>query len=91
MTFLTLLTLALPFSETDREFQAVRAAEQGIRPKRPQKMNLLPGEENPMWELLEYMWQHEPEKRLDAFTVNDYLKAVFFYRSLWPLSRSTPT
>lgn len=79
MTFLTFLTLALPFAEIKREFEAVRTAEQGIRPQRPPKINLSFGEEAPMWELLGYMWRHQPEKRLDASSVNDYLKAIFSY------------
>ena len=86
MTFLTLLTLALPFSEINREFEAARAAEQGIRPQRPKKMNLMPAEENPMWDLLGHMWRHDPEKRVNAFSVDDQLKAVFFHRSLWSTS-----
>jgi len=90
MTFLTLLSLALPFAEIDREFEAARAAERGIRPKRPKKMNLMPAEENPVWEVLEHMWRHEPEKRADAFAVNEHLKGVFAYRSLWSTPSRSP-
>lgn len=82
MTFLTLVTLELPFAGLGHEYEAKRAAEQRIRPERPQKMNLASTAENTMWILLETMWRHEPEKRPGTLGVNDRLNEIFLCRSL---------
>jgi len=81
MTFLSLVTLDLPFADRVHEYEAWRAAEQRTRPQRPENMNLMPTEQNLMWELLESMWRHEAEERPDAFGVNDRLNEIFSYRN----------
>jgi hypothetical protein len=77
MTFLALVTLGLPFADVDRELEAAHQAERGIRPKRPTEMNLMLGDKSPMWNLLEWMWQHEPEQRPIASSVMARLKEIF--------------
>jgi len=77
MTFLMLVTLALPFPEMDRELEAVRMAEQGIRPKQPERMNIPAGTEDRMWRLLGVMWQQEPKKRPDACGICETLQEIF--------------
>ena len=76
MTFLALVTLGLPFSDVDRELEAAHQAERGIRPMRPPEMNLMLSDEGPMWNLLECMWQHEPEQRPIASDVMARLKQI---------------
>lgn len=77
MTFLSLVTLDPPFADREYDYQAREAAEQRIRPQLPNNMNLMPTEQDPMWELLESMWRHEAEERPDAFDVNGRLNEIF--------------
>ena len=77
MTFLALVTLTLPFMEIDREFEAANLARQGIRPRRPMKLNVPPVAEDLLWPLLDNMWQQEPDQRPSASSVYEALNEIF--------------
>ena len=77
MTFLALVTLTSPFMEIDREFEAANLARQGIRPRRPMKLNVPPVAEDLLWSLLDDMWQQEPDQRPNASSVYEALNKIF--------------
>lgn len=77
MTFLNLCTRNHPFSECARELEAVRAAEQGIRPIRPATLPFPQSVADDFWELLRGMWAHAPADRLTIHQVKDRVHVLF--------------
>lgn len=77
MTFLALFTRKLPFDEYPREMEAMRAAERGIRPKRPQSLPFPGALANDIWSLLEEMWAHEALDRPTSAQVEERIVHLF--------------
>lgn len=76
MSFVVLVTLALPFKNYERDFDAVHAAERGIRPGKPDAMILPPAVGDLLWALIERMWNQEPLERPSASEVKQSLDLV---------------
>lgn len=75
MTFLTIVTRCLPFSEYDNGLCGPSALQKGMRPSKPEEMiALTKGQADSLWILLMSMWDHEPSARPRVTSVYDYLK-----------------
>lgn len=70
MTFLALVTLAPPFAEYDREYAAMNAAHQGIRPQRPE---FFKDTVDHLWCFMGRMWNQEPSERPVASDVELFM------------------
>ena len=86
MTIYALGTKSFPFQHTDRDIAACRVAREG---ERPQKLSSLGGltmeETEPLWTLMERMWNHDPECRPAVSSARDEIM-----RSGLCLEPSTP-
>jgi hypothetical protein len=63
MTFLALMTLAQPFAEYDREYAAMNAALNGIRPQRPELSTFPKDTVDRLWCFMEGMWDKNSSER----------------------------
>jgi serine/threonine protein kinase len=75
MTFLTIVTGRLPFSEYGSYFGRSSASHKGIHPPKPEEMiALTKNQADSLWVLLTSMWDDDPSARPQGMFVYDYLK-----------------
>lgn len=77
MTILAIATLQSPFADYQLDFQALRAAEKGIRPVRPVDLGgLSSNASNALWVLLTQMWAHNAAERPGLDLVQERLENI---------------
>lgn len=85
MTVLEMVTLQHPYPQFDSAHAAAQYAVRGEHPVRPQRMNeLQPSAADALWELLQDLWAHDPQRRPSLDVAESRLRNILSFIPITP-------